>query len=93
MGTETILYGTMIALVILLVFSGYILIRNQVVFKVSTAALIDVYDHNLEMIEEGVCQCQRIEFSNSPSYNEMVFKFWIPMSKFERELRANSGLK
>ncbi len=65
-------------------------VRNMSVSGARGRVIEAVYKHNINLIgKEG----KKASYNLLPSYDAMLWKFWIPVSKLEQESRVNSGIE
>ena len=73
----------------MIVFSLYMMYRNNLVYKSRRRIGEKIYKYNYELIKKGTYKTDSIDYSNSDriySYHTMMWKFWIPVSILEQEI-------
>ena len=84
--------------VYILVFGlcGYLLVRNNQVRNTRQRVADEISKYNEALIEKGTYETDKLEFpelsGKSPTYEQMVFKFLIPLKDQEERLRQVLGL-
>lgn len=85
-----------ISLLSLFVLIGYLIIRNEQVFKIYMKLNKDIYKYNKKCIKNNTYNEKLMypfELNVYPTYDQMVYRFWIPVKKLEKKLRKNIGLE
>ena len=74
----------------------YSFVRNERAFKARTRVADEIKKYNLELVEKGTYEANKLDFpelsGKSPTYSQMIFKFWIPLKEQEMKLRKVLGL-
>lgn len=65
-----------------LVFIGFILYRNNQVYKYRLRIINMVHDEAIKAIENGTYTIGGYDILDTVSYDEMVYKFWRPLNSF-----------
>ena len=79
----------------MMVFSLYMMYRNNLVYKARTRIGEKIHKYNYELLEKGTYKTDNIDYSNADriySYHTMMWKFWIPVSILEQEIIIDLGL-
>jgi len=77
----------MIIIILLIILSIGLVIRSEKVHKERFRVINFIGDYNIKMIEEYSPNRLSWSIIDRHSYDEMVFKFWIPVKSFYADIK------
>ena len=76
-------------LIVFWIFIAYMMLRNILVYNACQRTSNKIYKYNQKTIEDGTYDTKKIDYNDPDeiySQLEMALKFWIPISKMEKEI-------